>query len=256
MSIDQRCGHKGHKSGFGSCVSRAFCGYFGRLGFPDGMNVWRRAFCGWTFAAGVVLGVAPLRAELAWKETRVTLAPPTGAREASAVFEFTNRGSGLVRITDVRSGCGCTVPELERSEVKPGEAGRVRAVFHVGSRRGRQSVTISVMTDEGRSEPYALTLDVEIKDSVDVAPRLVFWKLGDEPVSKSVRVTLVEDFRIVGVESASADFAVELVPGEGTMREARVTPRDTFAKRQGAVTLKIARGEAEPEEIQVWVRVL
>lgn len=204
-----------------------------------------------------ILGVvAPLHAALEWKELRILLEPPTGAREAGAVFEFTNRGTTPVRITDVKSGCGCTVPEVERSELEPGESAQLRALYRVGARQGRQSVTISVFTDEGRSEPYALTLDVVIKPTVEIAPRMVYWKLGDDLTPKTMRITLVEDFRVLGVESASADFAVELLPGEGAVRELRVTPRDTMARRQAQLSVRISRGGDDAEVIPVWVRVL
>lgn len=199
---------------------------------------------------------APLHAALEWKDERVLLEPPAGAREAGAVFTVTNRGAATVRITDVKSGCGCTVAELERTELPPGDSAQLRAVYHVGVRHGRQSVTISVFTDEGRSEPYALTLDVVIKPGVEIAPRLVYWKLGDEPTPKSVRITLVEDFRLLGVESAGAEFAVELLPGEGAEREVRITPRDTLARRQAQIAVRLARGDSEPETIPLWVRVL
>jgi hypothetical protein len=200
--------------------------------------------------------VAPLHAALEWKDSRLLLEPPAGAREAGAVFVATNRGTAPVRITDVQSACGCTVPELERTELQPGESATIRAVYHVGVRHGRQSVTISVFTDEGRSEPYALTLDVVIKPGVEIAPRLVFWKLGDEPFAKTVRITLVEDFRVVDVESAGPEFSVELLPGEGAERELRITPRDTMAQRQTQIRVRVARAQGEPEVIPLWARVL
>lgn len=196
------------------------------------------------------------QAQLAWTETRLQLDPPAGAHESTAVFTMTNRGERLVRITDVQTGCGCTVPDLERTELKPGEQGTLRAIYHPGLRQGRQSVTISVFTDEGRSQPYELALDVVIKPTVGIAPRLVYWRLGDEPEARSVDVTLVEDYRLLGVESSSPDFTAELVAGEGMRRIVRVVPRDTIARRQAQITVRVARGEAEPETVVFWARVL
>lgn len=204
-----------------------------------------------------VLALAsPLHAALEWQATRVLLEPPTGAREAGAVFTVTNRGDAPVRILDVKSACGCTVPELERTELQPGESASIRAIYHVGVRHGRQSVTISVFTDEGRSEPYALTLDVVIKPGIEIAPRLVYWKLGDVPAPKTVRITLVDDFRVVDVESTGPEFSVELLPGEGPERELRIAPRDTMARRQAQIHVRVARAQDVPEMILLWARVL
>ena len=43
--------------------------------------------------------------------------------KATHKFRFSNTGSETLVITDVRSTCGCTVPELDKKSYEPGESG-------------------------------------------------------------------------------------------------------------------------------------
>ena len=53
-------------------------------------------------------------------------------------FQLDNRGGSPVRIIEVNSGCGCTVPSFEAADIAPGGRGYVDAdirYFPVGERR-------------------------------------------------------------------------------------------------------------------------
>jgi len=49
-------------------------------------------------------------------------------------FEFTNVGSEPIIITEVRSSCGCSVPEFSKTPVKPGEKGKISVKFDAAAR--------------------------------------------------------------------------------------------------------------------------
>lgn len=197
-----------------------------------------------------------LRAELHWLQRRILIEPPAGAPEASGEFEFVNRGKTPVRVTEVRSGCGCTVMALEKDVVPPGEKGKIRAVFHVGSRQGRQSVAVTVTTSEPETRIYELTVEAEIKEFVSLTPRLHYWKVGDEPKPKIFQVTLMANYRFLGAESATPDFAVEVIGQENRVVQLRASPRDTWARRDGVFKIKLSQEGRAPVEVLAYVRVL
>lgn len=197
-----------------------------------------------------------VRAELVWPQKRLLLEPPAGASDAVGRFEFVNNGREPVRILEVRSGCGCTVTASEKEVIQPGEKGSIRAVFHIGSRQGPQSVAVTVSTSEPEIRNYDLTVEVMIKEFVTVTPRLVFWRVGDDPTTKTLHVTLAPDFRFLGAESASTDFAVKIDSRESGKIQLSVTPRDSWAKRNGTIKIRVAKDQLEPVEIVAAVRVL
>ena len=202
-----------------------------------------------------ILG-APCGRALEWEATTVFLEAPAGSAEIQGEFRFTNRGSTTVRIRDVGSSCGCTVPSLEKEVFAPGESGRIRAVYHVDADEGLRSETITVTTDEPLPGPYTLTLEVAVEIPIRITPRLLYWRVGDDPAPKALRLVVDEGWTVSGVESGSDRFSVEMiVAGDGAIL-ARVTPVDTWARREGKVAVRVARGDGEPIEYVAFVRVL
>ena len=45
----------------------------------------------------------------------------TDTRKQTALFRFTNTGTGTLKVQDMKSSCGCTVPKLARKEFPPGD---------------------------------------------------------------------------------------------------------------------------------------
>lgn len=217
-----------------------------------GMVAWMRLCLAlsWFGFGGV------MHAELQWLARRILLEPPAGAVEAFGEFEFINRGTTPIKVVEARSDCGCTVMAPEKSEVLPGEKGKIRAVYHIGSRQGKQSVAVTVTTSEPEAHSYELTVETEIKDFVTLTPRLIFWKVGDDPAAKIFQLTLLSNYRFLGAESSTTDFLVEVVGQADGMVQLRVTPRNTWAKRNGIVKLNVVQHPQAPVEVQAYVRVL
>ncbi len=66
------------------------------------------------------------------------------------LFEFTNTGDAPLILSDARGTCGCTVPELTREPIMPGERGSVLVSFDgSGSGQRNNSVTINANTQRG-----------------------------------------------------------------------------------------------------------
>ena len=80
------------------------------------------------------------------------------------VFHFTNKGRQPYFIQDVKTTCGCTVPEWTRDTIRPGGAGEVRVDFNTGGKSGRQLKIIRVVGNTAPPE-MILQLGGEIKVS-------------------------------------------------------------------------------------------
>jgi hypothetical protein len=215
----------------------------------------------WAQIRGGLLGAGLLlaggvRAELEWQASRVRLEPAPGTQEVTALFTFTNRGTEPVKILEVRSGCGCTVTAPETEITPPGETGKIRATFQTGARTGLQTVSIAVTASEPALKTYPLTLEIAITQAATVIPGFVFWKTGDESEAKIMQVELAPGFRFVAAECSAAEFSVEALPGEAGRITLRVTPRDTWAKRQATIKIKVAARDADPVDVLAHARVL
>ena len=65
-----------------------------------------------------------------------------GTRE----FKFTNDGKAPLKIVNVKSSCGCTIPTYPKGEIMPGESGVINVKYNT-NRAGRFSKSVSIYTN-------------------------------------------------------------------------------------------------------------
>lgn len=84
--------------------------------------------------------------------------------QVGTVFTFKNTGEADLLIRKVETSCGCTVPEYDRSPVKPGETGTIRVRFDSDGKEGAQYKTIKVFSNcKDDIFDLVLTGTVEVK---------------------------------------------------------------------------------------------
>lgn len=159
-----------------------------------------------------------------------------------AVFTFTNTGKRTVKITEVKSSCGCTVADLEKYVYAPGESGTIKATFNIGSRMGTQYKTIAVKTDNPEQPTKTISLQVEIPVAVKIFPRLLFWRQGDGYQPKSFTVEAGHESvlgirRFASMNSGTFSMDVDEIE-EGKQWRVTVTPRETDAKERGTILIE------------------
>ncbi len=87
-------------------------------------------------------------------------------KESVHSFEFTNSGKTMLIISNVKTSCGCTVPEWPKEPIRPGRKGQITIKYDAAF-PGVFHKTINVFYN-GVGSPYQL----EIKGSIDYAEGL------------------------------------------------------------------------------------
>lgn len=65
-------------------------------------------------------------------------------------FEVKNIGDGDLLIINAQASCGCTVPEYQKTPIKPGETSKLKVRFQTGAQGQQQkTVTLTTNTEEG-----------------------------------------------------------------------------------------------------------
>ncbi len=77
-------------------------------------------------------------------------------------FKFTNKGNSDLIIRKIRSTCGCTTVAPEKTVIKPGETSSFKAIFNPGSRKGVQTKSIYVISNDPKNPNIRLTIKGEI----------------------------------------------------------------------------------------------
>lgn len=200
------------------------------------------------------------RAELVWEKTEIDLHPDLGAATAVGVFKYENKGDQPIHFTSApRTSCGCTVAELKKNDVAPGEKGEITATFTIGDRTGVQQKSITVDTDDPKKPQTILTLKATIAQMLELQPALVFWQLGEAPKSKTILAKAGKGVTIKNVEvtSSSADFTTKVEPGSGAGEfKISVQPKDTAKPLNATLTLKPEGAAGPPKTYFASARVM
>jgi Protein of unknown function (DUF1573). len=162
------------------------------------------------FVLALLVSAAVLRAGLEFETTVITLEPKSGEKTIATEFKFKNTGDTPVVISEVRSGCGCTVPKKPDAPVGPGASGVIPVAYKPGGREGMQSQAIEVETVDGQVHRLRLVIDVPVR--VRFAPRLLRFE-GDERGPKMATLTYEQgggtELRGVAVQSSAFEVVGE-----------------------------------------------
>jgi hypothetical protein len=184
---------------------------------------------------------ATVHGELKWDQTTLELHPMYGEKEAVGHFKYQNIGKTPVKLTSVKTSCGCTAAKSQKNEVAPGENGEITATFNIGNRTGTQIKTVTVQTDEPSSQPTVLTLKAVLPEGLMLVPGFVSWKIGETPAPKTMLVTAGKGYpgTKLNVESSSPEFAATLEPVKGGGAwKITVTPLQTGRNVSGVIAIK------------------
>lgn len=176
---------------------------------------------------GTVLAV-PLRADLVWENTTVTLETRGSLETQTAEFRFRNDSDQPVRIRGAKTSCGCTVAKLEQDVYAPGADGVLRVSHKPKSGSAPRRYRINVTTDEPGGRAYDLSLIVQGEPRLAVeGRRMLAWEKGEARRPKEIvlRIKSGDSLRLTGVSTESDIVSVELA-GEGNNRTLRVVPKE------------------------------
>jgi len=71
-------------------------------------------------------------------------------------FEFVNEGKSDLLIRRVKPSCGCTASHTNDNVIKPGQKSHIVAKFNTGNRKGKQSKTITIITNDPKNHSIVL----------------------------------------------------------------------------------------------------
>jgi hypothetical protein len=100
--------------------------------------------------------------EIAWTQTERDLGTIEEGQRIEIAFEFTNKGKKPLVIKNVTASCGCTVPEVPKEPIMPGEKGYIKAVFDSQGRAGSNHKTISVDANTQPEGSFQLAFTVNV----------------------------------------------------------------------------------------------
>ena len=129
-----------------------------------------------------VLGLAiALSADLATAGPRLGIEQPVSdfgtveqGTPVTHVFQLRNTGDATLRISNVKSSCGCTAAVVSDHDVQPGGEARVLATLDTSRVAGRTTKVLSVYSDDPQVPVAALSLTGIVLADVTLTPNPVY----------------------------------------------------------------------------------
>ncbi len=89
------------------------------------------------------------------------------------VFEFTNTGDAPLIITDVKSTCGCTVPQKPKEPIMPGKTGEIQVKYNMNPGAINKTITVesNAVNKEGGKIPLRIKGTVVNETTTDATPK-------------------------------------------------------------------------------------
>ncbi len=189
-------------------------------------------------------------------------------------FPFRNGGTSPVVVTQVRTTCGCTIPEYPREPIRPGAGGTIRVTFHPKGHPGALHRSVRVCTAEAAAgAETVLTLVGTVTPTSDPYPHFAHRMGALRLMQRQVKFGKVSAQRpsavrihVVNGGTRTLDLAVQglpptvtfrcepaqLAPGEEGDLCFRIDPVDTMAKGDfSALVLLLGTGEPRPTECSI-----
>lgn len=82
-------------------------------------------------------------------------------KEATYSFELSNPGKTMLIINDVKTSCGCTVPEWSKEPIRPGKKGQIKIKYDAAY-PGVFHKTVKVFYN-GEGSPISLEIKGEVE---------------------------------------------------------------------------------------------
>ena len=158
------------------------------------------------FLAGSVSSFAQDEAPKAPKLEVENVVQDFGQVKPKEVFDFTykfaNSGNDKLVISRVQSTCGCTVPELAKTEYQPGEKGEVKVRYTASQREGALTKHLYLHSNDPTNPRFELLIKSETVLKVEVEPKQIELSLVKDNAGfkdLTVRSKDGQDFSITDV---------------------------------------------------------
>ncbi len=191
--------------------------------------------------ATLLLLPALVSAELRLDGDHVDVKPKPEDETISVTFTFRNVGSKAVRVLHLESACSCLSASLDSAEYQPGQQGKGKAEFKVGTFTGQQEKTITVTTDDPSQEEWVVPFIVDVPEIIEIEPKLVQWTLNEAPLPKTMtlKMTGKDPMKLLHLSSTRENMSFsfkETKPGREYV--ITLTPKTTADIMIGALKLE------------------
>jgi len=196
---------------------------------------------------------------LSWDRTEVKLEMEPEQEEIRASFNVTNEGEDRIRISRIKTSCGCTGSVIDRKILDPGDTTEIIATFNKGKRQGLNRLQLDVFIDSQAEAVATLRMNVQIPKLVEAMPQVVYWSPSGSKNERRVAITLderyVDSIQSIDYDADKLSVEEEKDPGGKATRLLKITPKSYDELYRGAITVTAKGKNGRKAEARIMTLV-
>ena len=106
-------------------------------------------------------------------------------------FVFTNTGTSLLEVTEVRPQCGCTTAAAWDRQVEPGKSGKIPIQFNPGNFNGTVAKTVTVTCNDALQSVQTLQIRATIWRPLDIQPQYLYFMGVEGETTNDVKIAKI-----------------------------------------------------------------
>lgn len=192
--------------------------------------------------------------EIAFEKTIHDFGEVTAGKKYSSEFKFTNTGSSVLKITDVKRCCGAVVT-LDKKELAPGESGTLKIEYNTGRRSGLMRQQLRVFSNDDTNPKVILTIKARVVTRIDYQPQRIYLLPNRENAGCpkiTIRSLDKQPFSITAFQSTGQTITADVDPSvEATkfVLEPKVDIEKHQKRSSGWVTISLTHPELDKVSI-------
>ena len=192
---------------------------------------------------------------ITFEDTVYDFGEVSSSKEYTGQFKFTNTGSGVLRITDVKTCCG-TVVTLDKKELAPGESGTLKVEYNADRRSGLMSRQLRVFSNDETNPKVTLTIKAQVVIRINYQPARIYLLLNEENVgcpNITIRSLDNQPFSITAFQSTGDTITADVDPSvEATkfVLEPKVDLQKHQKRSRGLVAISLTHPEIDKVTIR------
>ncbi len=114
---------------------------------PNSSNTLRRSLLLFFIAFSPIIFAQTQGPEFKFDEENFDFGNIKQGDKISHDYVFTNSGNSPIFITEVKTECGCTVPDWPKQPILPGKSGVINVIFNSEGKTGVQEKEITILSN-------------------------------------------------------------------------------------------------------------
>ncbi|MCK5175504.1 MAG: DUF1573 domain-containing protein [Planctomycetes bacterium] len=171
-------------------------------------------------------------------------------------YRFKNAGTATLVISQIKSTCGCAVPQLKKKTYEPGESGVVKATYTASTRPANIEKHLYIVSNNPGKPQFELTIKAKIEVNFTISPTVMNLSLREDNAGAVAITVKSKDGKPFSIRSFNSTGSIVTADFDSTLKSSEfvLTPKIDLKKLAGTLNGTIVVNIAGAGNAQLTAR--